>query len=125
MTAPTLEQRRLAAAGHAQAVHRALQAEIDKLGFAPPAPAVTDLAQAETRLERDPASGQDSLVYEWRDARGHRVGGLVLHADDSFFAEFDVVRPHPRRPHLFVEAVSAWGRGADIRAEPRLLAMPT
>ena len=72
-------------------------------------------------LSNDPASGEDSLVGVWRDAHGRKRGTLLIHADGSFFAEFDVIREHPRDGRWFVEAVTAWGRGAIIRSEPRLL----
>ena len=49
---------------------------------------------------------------------------LLFHADDSFFAEYDIVRPHPGNPRLFVEAVEAWGRGQDIRRDARMMPMP-
>ena len=76
------------------------------------------------RLERDPACGEHSLIGEWRDFQGQKLGGLVFHEDGSFFVEYDVIRTHPRDDRWFVEAVNAWGRGTDIRAEPRLLPLP-
>jgi len=104
-----------------QAVCAALAAEIDKLAF--PAGAIKPEPPQEGgyQLSRDPASGADSLVGIWRDARGHRCGTLLIHADGSFFAEYDVIREHPRDARWFVEAVTAWGRGGIIRSEPRLL----
>ena len=105
----------------AHAICRALADELVKLGFAPGSIPIGDPASASYRLDRDPASGLDSLVGEWRDTRGQRQGGLVFHADGTFFVEHDVIRPHPRDPRWFVEAVNAWGRDQDIRAEPRLL----
>jgi hypothetical protein len=108
----------------AGAICEALAAELDKLGFAAGSVAVAEPAAAAYRLERDPASGTDSLVGEWLDARGQKQGGLVFHGDGSFFVEYDVVRPHPRDGRWFVEAVQAWGRGSMIRAEPRLLPFP-
>lgn len=103
------------------AVWRGLREEVDKLGFTGTAVWITEPESASYRLERDPASGENALVGEWRDGRGARLGSLVFHPDGSFFVEHDVVRPHPRRPGTFVEAVTAWGRGMDIRCEPRLL----
>ena len=84
---------------------------------------ISDPLVAKYRLERDTASGEDSLLGEWRDQRGQKLGNLVFHADGSFFVEHDVIRNHPKRPGWFVEAVNAWGRGDDIRAEPRLMPM--
>jgi hypothetical protein len=108
----------------AQAIHAALLAELDKLGFIPGTITIADPAQVGYRLERDPASGEHSLVGEWRDPRGQKLGGLVFHQDGSFFVEHDVIRSHPRDDRWFVEAVNAWGRDFDIRAEPRLLPVP-
>ena len=104
----------------AEAVRAALQAQVDRLGFPGGSVTVGDPAEAGYRLELDPASGDYGLLGEWRDPRGQKLGGLVFHADGSFFVEYDVIRSHPRRPGWFVEAVNAWGRGDDIRAEPRL-----
>ncbi|HYN76616.1 MAG TPA: hypothetical protein VES73_02345 [Lamprocystis sp. (in: g-proteobacteria)] len=108
----------------AQAIRAALAAELDKLGFAPGSIPVGNPDDAAYRLERDPACGEHSLVGEWRDALGQKLGGLVFHEDGSFFVEYDVIRTHPRNDRWFVEAVNAWGRNSDIRAEPRLLPMP-
>jgi hypothetical protein len=79
------------------------------------------LEMADYTLSRDPASGEDSLVGVWRDARGNKLGEILFHADGSFFAEYDVIRNHPQDSRWFVEAVTAWGRGSDIRSEARLL----
>ncbi|HEY0634775.1 MAG TPA: hypothetical protein VGE00_05275 [Gammaproteobacteria bacterium] len=72
----------------------------------------------------DPASGESVLKGCWRTTRGELLGSVVLHADGSFFAEYDVLRPHPHRPGWFVEAVTAWGRDAIVKSELRLLKMP-
>lgn len=109
----------------ARAVCRALAAEVAKLGFEKGSVPLGDPDLATYRLDRDPASGQDSLVGEWRDRKGQKQGNLVFHADGSFFVEYDVVRAHPRDARWFVEAVNAWGQGTDIRAEARLLPMVT
>jgi len=105
----------------AHALHGVLEQEILKLGFAPASVPVASPAEAEFRLARDPASGLHSLVGVWRNRDGGKCGELLFHADGSFFAEYDVVRVHPSRPRWFVEAVTAWGRGDILRAEPRLL----
>lgn len=82
-----------------------------------------DIRRADYRLSRDPASGEDSLVGVWRDPKGQKQGEILFHADGSFFAEYDVIREHPRKKIWFVEAVTAWGRDENIKAEPRLLPM--
>lgn len=99
---------------------------------------------ARYRLEQDPADGGNSLVGEWFDKHGHRVGMLICHAGGQCFAEHDIVRAHPHDQRWFVEAVEAWGRcdirrtddspdigeelrpgqGLEVRAEVRLLRQP-
>lgn len=107
----------------AHAICRALREEVEKLGFEADSVPIGDPDRAEYRLSRDPASGADSLLGEWRDSRGHKQGELTFHADGSFYAEYDVVRNHPSNGRWFVEAVNAWGRDREIRAEPRLMPM--
>lgn len=69
----------------------------------------------------DPANGQAGYEGVWRNHLHERVGKLVFNSDGSFFAEYDLCVRHPRRPGLFVEAVTAWGRGDQVKAEARLL----
>lgn len=80
--------------------------------------------KAKFNLVRDPALGDESLEALWLNERGAKLGSVVLHADGSFFAEYDVIRPHPRKTRWFIEAVSVWGRDDDLRSEARLLPMP-
>jgi YD repeat-containing protein len=108
----------------ALAIRTALLAELGKLGFAPGTVTIADPASATYRLEWDRASDAHGLIGEWRDPQGRKQGELAFHADGSFFVEYDVIRTHPRDERWFVEAVNAWGRDADIRAEPRLLRVP-
>ena len=105
----------------AQAICGTLDEEVTKLGFPQGKVVIAAHTEAEYRLDRDPASGEYSLVGIWRNQDGYKCGELLFHADGSFFAEYDVVRVHPRKPRWFVEAVTAWGRDTTIKAEPRLL----
>lgn len=107
----------------ALAIRDALQGQVERLGFAADEVHISDPLTAKYHLEQDTASGELSLLGDWRDQRGQKLGNLVFHADGSFFVEHDVIRNHPKRPGWFVEAVNAWGRGDDIRAEPRLMPM--
>ena len=100
-----------------------LAAEMDKLDLPaaslPPAPL---FSQAAWTCSKDPFSGQDSLIGVWRNACGARIGELKFHGDGSFYAEYAVGLPHPRKPQRwFVEAVVAWGRNDLIKTEVRLL----
>ena len=107
----------------AHAICRAMHQEVAKLGFEDGCVPIGEPDAAVYRLSTDPASGEDSLLGEWRDQRGQKLGELTFHADGSFYAEYDVIRVHPGNRRLFVEAVNAWGRGGDIKAEPRLMPM--
>lgn len=69
----------------------------------------------------DPANGQPGFEGVWRNQLNERVGKLIFNSDGSFFAEYDVCVRHPRKPDFFVEAVTAWGRGDNVKSEARLL----
>jgi hypothetical protein len=108
----------------AEEVCHLLSEEVTKLGFAPAEVVLQGPEQARYRLERDVATCEFSLVGDWADARGGKLGQLLFHADGSFFVEQDVVRPHPSKRQWFVEAVNAWGRDRAIKVEARLLRYP-
>jgi hypothetical protein len=99
----------------------ALETEYRKLGFAAEDAFDVDFDALVFALKRDPYSQQDSVEGTWLDRQRQRLGSLVFHADGSFFAEYDVVKPHPAKPRWFVEAVTAWGKDNEVRAEARLL----
>lgn len=71
-------------------------------------------------LERDPASGSNSIIGIWRDQHGQKKGMFAFHADQSFYAEYDVIRPHPTRSNLMVESITAWGRADRVKTEAKL-----
>jgi hypothetical protein len=106
-----------------ESVCMALSDEVKKIGLPEKALTTAPWERARFELQRDPASGQSSLVGIWRDANGQRVGSIIFHCDGSFFAEYDVVEPHPQDRRWFVEAVNAWGKNNTIKSEPRLLPM--
>lgn len=97
-----------------------LRGEVSKLGLEEDV-IEPEMEKADYSLERDPSNGKDTLKGIWRDARGNKLGEILFHADGSFFAEYDVIKNHPKDARWFVEAVNAWGRGSNIRSEPRLL----
>ncbi|MGD8568733.1 MAG: hypothetical protein PVJ39_11630 [Gammaproteobacteria bacterium] len=99
----------------------ALSNEVAKIGLQEKALATAPWERAAFELQRDPASGQSSLVGQWKNVNGQRVGNIIFHCDGSFFAEYDVIEPHPRDQRWFVEAVNAWGKNDTIKAELRLL----
>lgn len=106
----------------AHTICRALEGEAEKLGISP-RPSIR-WEDAELSIVKDPVNGAECLSAAWRDGRGQRVGSLQFNSDGSFFAEHDIVRPHPTDKRWFVEAVTAWGRDNRISTEARLLAMP-
>ncbi|MGB1110773.1 MAG: hypothetical protein ACPG4N_10485, partial [Gammaproteobacteria bacterium] len=97
--------------------------EVGKLGFGAADFALPELAEAAFKLARDPFSGEDSVEAVWTNQQGHRQGSMLFHADGSFYAEIDVVKPHPTDERWFVEGVAAWGKAPDVRAEAKLLPM--
>jgi hypothetical protein len=105
-----------------EAVCARLLTEIHKLGFLP---GQLDNApiygQAKFETSRDPYSGDNTVCAYWQNPHGFRIGQMKFHGDGSFYAEYDVVQPHPRDPRWFVEGVVAWGRDDVIKGEAKLL----
>jgi hypothetical protein len=108
----------------AERIFENLCREVLKLGFSGDEVILKPPHEADYRLERDPSTSEYSLVGDWLNEQGMKLGTLLFHSDGSFFVEQDVVRPHPKRQGWFVEAVNAWGKDAEIRSEARLLPMP-
>lgn len=105
-------------------IYGRLLEELEKLGLDSEKKSLLSPMAAEYHLERDPYSGEETLVGAWRDERRMKQGELLFHADGSFMVEQDIGQVHPSKPTWFIEAVTAWGRGEDIKSEPRLLPMP-
>lgn len=102
---------------------QALSNEIDKLELGQDIGA-PDWEAATFNVIRDPALGDESLEALWLNERGAKLGSATIHADGSFFAEYDVIRPHPSKKRWFIEAVSVWGKNDTLKSEARLLPMP-
>jgi hypothetical protein len=97
--------------------------EINKLGFA-----ATDIQHypryddARFELVKDPYTGGFNLSGYWFDSvKNQRLGRLQFNSDGSFYAEYDIIKPHPSKRQWFVEGVSAWGKADNIKAEAKLL----
>ena len=103
-----------------QTICEALCSEITKLGL-PDSISMPVLDDADYILSPDPMNGKNSLVGTWRNDKGQKTGEILFHADGSFYAEYDVVRPHPKKQNWFVEGVTAWGNDSVVKAEPKLL----
>jgi len=80
--------------------------------------------EAEFSIVTDPYTQSRDLVGFWYDHNKQRIGQIKFNCEDGFYAEFDVVQPHPRKKGFFVEAINAWGKQDDIRAEAKLLELP-
>jgi hypothetical protein len=52
------------------------------------------------------------------------IGQIQFNSDGSFYAEYDVVQPHPSKKQFFVEAINAWGHENNIKTEAKLLELP-
>ncbi|TAL51956.1 MAG: hypothetical protein EPN89_02535 [Methylovulum sp.] len=108
-----------------ESICRKLCDEIDKLGFnAGEIENYPIYEDAEFSLVKDPYTGDDNLTGNWYDKRKRRIGSLQFNSDDTFYAEYDVVKTHPAKPKWFVEAINAWGKADNIKAEAKLLPMP-
>lgn len=116
----TLEQRKQQVHAIGESICEALRQEVFKMGL-PVTCIDPNIDRAEYTLSRDPGSGEDSLIGIWRDHKGHKQGEILFHADGSFYAEYDVISEHPKKPQWFVEAVTAWGRGNNVKSDPKLL----
>lgn len=76
-------------------------------------------------LIKDPYTGGHNLTGYWYDeANKQRIGRLQFNSDGTFYAEYDVVKPHPNKLKRFVEGVTAWGKAEQIKSEAKLLEMP-
>ena len=105
---------------YGQAICVALNDELDKVGL-PSHPSIPEFESAEFMLEKDPSTVEYALIGVWRDAHGHKVGQVIIHVDSSFYAEYDVVKPHPVKRRWFIEAITAWGNREVMKAEAKLL----
>lgn len=108
-----------------ESICQRLREEIDKLGLNDgELQCYPVYDNAGFRLVTDPYTGGDNLTGHWYDERKQRIGSLQFNSDDTFYAEYDVVKTHPAKPKWFVEAINAWGKEDNIKAEAKLLPMP-
>lgn len=106
-----------------QEVCQRMTETIVNMGLALP-PALPWFDGARFELAVDPFTQSRDLVGYWYKDDKQRVGQIRFHGDGSFYAEYDVVQPHPDKPQCFVEAVNAWGRDGNIKTEAKLLDLP-
>jgi hypothetical protein len=110
----------------AECVCQRLSEEIIKLGFAEAEiKHYPNYDDASYELIKDPYTGEHNLTCYWyNEAKKQRIGRLQFNSDGTFYAEYDVVKPHPTNIRRFVEGVTAWGKAENIKAEAKLLPMP-
>lgn len=99
----------------------AMREELTKSGINTDFLSEAMVERASFSLKEDPFTKQDTLEGEWRDTRGQKTGEILFHGDGSFYAEYDVIQPHPRKSDWFIESVTAWGRDSTIKTEVKLL----
>lgn len=80
-----------------------------------------DFDEAEFSLVKDPYTANENLTGYWYDRHKQRIGNIQFLSDGSFYAEYDVIKPHPSKQQWFVEAINAWGKDSHIKTEPKLL----
>ncbi len=98
---------------------------IVKLGFSVQTPIQLPVFDdAEFRLILDPLTQDSNLAGYWYNEKKQRIGQIQFNSDGSFYAEYDVVQPHPSKKQFFVEAINAWGREDNIKTEAKLLELP-
>ena len=102
------------------ALRDALKGQFERYGF-PELSGALDEPLANPDLRKDSFDGTQSLYAEWRTPTGALLGYVLIHGGGQAYAEFDILKPHPHKKQWVIEAITAWGNGSDIKAEPRLL----
>lgn len=108
-----------------QAICNSMAKSIARLGF----PESMNLKapqfeEAVFSLITDPYTQSQDLAGYWYDDKKQRIGQIKFNCEGGFYAEYDIVKPHPSRKQWFVEAINAWGKPDDIRTEAKLLEIP-
>lgn len=120
-----LEQHIAAKRDFGTAVCQRIGENIVKLGFSLQTNiSLPNFDAAEFSLVTDPFTQSQDLVGYWYKPGKQRIGQIKFHGDGSFYAEYDVVQPHPSKKHFFVEAINAWGQQDNIKTEAKLLDIP-
>jgi len=119
-----IRQRIAAASEHGAELISALQAKISKLNLPGDVITIPSFEAARFTLEHDLYNGEQTLRAAFYPSPYYCIGFLLFHFDGSSFAEYHIMRPHPTRPELFIEAVEAWVRDGKIQTDTRLAVMP-
>lgn len=101
---------------------RELLQAIKKMGFSESEiEGSLEFVKAEFSLIKDPYTTHHNLTGYWYGKNKQRIGNIQFLSDGSFYAEYDIVKPHPTQNKWFVEAMSAWGKSGQIKTEAKLL----
>jgi hypothetical protein len=119
-----IKQRIASAAAHGAELIVALQERVNKLKLPGEVITIPAFETARFTLEQDLYNGEKTLRAAFYPSQFYCIGFLLFHFDGSRFAEYHVMRPHPTRPELFIEAVEAWVRDGKIQTDTRLAMMP-
>lgn len=95
---------------------QAIRRQVEKLGLTIGNEPIW--AEASFAEQRDPFSGECSLVGIWKGKA--RYGTVTLFPDGRIFAEYQVLLPHPALPGQYVESVQVWGRSGALKGDPVL-----
>ncbi len=106
-----------------QRIVSALQQQAEQYSPIGAAPKIGLAAAGFTRVV-DPSNQLPGYEGVWRNARNERCGSITFNSDGSFYAEYDLFCAHPRDSRWFVEMVTAWGRGNEVRSEAKLIQAP-
>jgi len=100
-----------------------LKEKINKLGFAEGDENIC-FDKLNFNLSLDSFAKQHSLEGVWTGTKNNRLGSIIFHGDGSFYAEYDVIQPHPTDRRWFIEAIEVWGNESSIKTEFKLIRSP-
>lgn len=119
-----LQQRVEASQEQGEQLLAALRDKIAKLDMPGEAIDIPSFKSAQFKLEHDMYNGEETLRAAFFQSKFYCIGFLLFHSDGSRYAEYNVMRPHPARPQLFIEAVEAWGGAQGIKTDLRMAEIP-
>ena len=119
-----VKQHIASATAHGRELIAALQEKIGTLNLPGDAVTIPPFEAAHFTLEQDIYNGEQTLRAAFFPSQYYCIGFLLFHSDGSSFAEYHIMRQHPARPALFIEAVEAWVRDGKIQTDTRIAMMP-
>ena len=102
-------------------VRQAFAVQCSKLGVSQQG---FDADFAETEERTDPFDNSSTLFGFWRSSLGMLLGTVQVHESGRVYAEYDLTMMHPEKKGWFIEAVTVWGTGSDLKSELRMIPAP-